>query len=162
MSEDEAEATPPEAGPVPDVRRYLPWAGLVVGIWATLPKYSGPALHVRGGTQTEFIDHIVPGIVVIAASLACLLVKPKGESPGLTRFVSGLLVLLAGFWMVATHAPLVAQAARGDAPWAGTIYHSSAALAVFGFGLLWTVFHWSDLSVMEALDQAKKQAPSAS
>ena len=66
-----------------------------------------------------------------------------------------MAVLLAGLWMMATHLPLVAEATRGDAPWPATIYHTSAALAVFGLGLLWATVTWS-----EAGDDAKP-APQA-
>jgi len=36
---------------------------------------------------------------------------------------AGLVVTLAGIWMTMTHVPLVAQASRGEAPWAGTLFH---------------------------------------
>jgi hypothetical protein len=155
-----AEATPPpvEARPPADIRRYLPWAGIVVAVWATLPKYSGPTLVTK--SSTEVVDHIIPGILVFIASVAALLAmrgreqaEAAGKGPGLAAFVAGLVILLAGFWMVATHVPLVAQAIRGDANWAPAIYHSSAAFAVFGFGLLWTVSHWPDLAATEAAER---------
>ena len=162
-----AEATPPSpaagAAGQPDIRRWLPWAGIVVALWATLPKYSGPTLVTK--SSTEVVDHIIPGVLVFLASVAALVAvrgrdaaEAEGRGPGLTGFVAGLVILLAGFWMVATHVPLLAQASRGDAPWAATIYHSSAAFAVFGFGLLWTVAHWGDLAAMEA---AEKRASSS-
>ena len=42
-----ADATPPPAAarPEPDIRKWLPWAGIAVALWATLPKYSGPTLN---------------------------------------------------------------------------------------------------------------------
>jgi hypothetical protein len=160
VSDAEAPAVEEEtpAGPARDVRRYLPWAGLVLALWATLPKYSGPALTVKGGDFTEFIDHVVPGIVVAIASLAALLAwRRKGEKGhGLVPFAAAAVTLLSGFWMVATHFPLVLQATRGEAPWAGTVYHSTASIAVFGFGLLWTVSHWPDLSDAMAEDDARR------
>ena len=149
-----ADATPPPAAarPEPDLRKWLPWAGIAVALWATLPKYSGPTLVT--GPSKEVVDHIIPGIVVFVASVAALgasrrPVRPDA-GPGITAFVAGLVILLAGFWMVATHVPLLFQAARGDAPWDATIYHSSAAFAVFGFGLIWTMAHWGDLAAAEA------------
>ena len=162
-----ADATPPSpaagAAEQPDIRRWLPWAGILVALWATLPKYSGPTLVTA--PSKEVVDHVIPGILVFFASVAALLAsrgryaaEAQGKGPGLTGFVAGLVILLAGFWMVATHVPLLAQASRGDAPWAATIYHSSAAFAVFGFGLLWTVAHWGDLAATEA---AEKRASSS-
>lgn len=169
MSDAEAPAVEPAegsapAGPVRDVRRYLPWAGLVLALWATLPMYSGPALTVKGGDLTEFIDHVVPGIIVAIASLAALLAwRRKGPAlrdpnakQSLVPFAAAAVTLLSGFWMVATHFPLVMQATRGEAPWAGTVYHATASLAVFGFGLLWTVSHWPDLSTAMEEDDARR------
>ena len=127
----------PAVEPPKDVRRWLPLIGLGVAFWATLPQYSGPALNTEA--SKEIADHIIPALVVAVACLAALALKHKGEGPGLTKFFAGMVVLLAGFWMVATHVPLVVQAFGGDAPWPGSIYHSSAALAVFGLGLMWTV-----------------------
>lgn len=159
MAEEEAapvDAAPDgvEAGAASgDIRRWLPLIGLAVAFWATLPQYSGPALNTEA--SKEVADHIIPAIVVAVACLAALALKHKGEGPGLTKFFAGMVVLLAGFWMVATHVPLVVQAFGGDAPWPGTIYHTSAALAVFGLGLMWTVSHWGDLAAMEALEKAE-------
>lgn len=159
MTDEEAAAGPPpaeqsvEEGAPKDVRRLLPAVGLVVAFWATLPQFSGPGLNVEA--PKEIADHIIPAVVVAAACLAALGLKHKGEGPGLARFFAGMVVLLAGFWMLATHIPLVVQALGGDAPWPATIYHTSSALAVFGLGLMWTVFHWSDLTAMEELEKAR-------
>ena len=149
---------PAPAAPARDVRRYLPWAGLALAVWATLPKYSGPALTVKGGDLTEFIDHVLPGIVVALASLAALAAwrRKDARGPGLIPFSAAAVTLLSGFWMVATHFPLVMQATRGEAPWAGTVYHATASIAVFGFGLLWAVSHWPDLSDAMAEDDARR------
>ena len=138
-----------------DIRRWLPLAGLFMALWASLPQYSGPALNTEA--SKEVADHIIPAFVIAAACLTVILLPHKGEGPGLTRFFAGMVVLLAGFWMVATHIPLVVQAFNDDAPWAGTIYHSSSAFAVFGFGLMWTVSHWGDLAAMEALEKAQAE-----
>lgn len=137
-----------EEGAGRDPRWWLPWAGLVVGVWATLPQYSGPALDTEA--SKEIADHVVPGILVLAASVFCLLAMRRPRRPTMTPFLCGAAVLLAGFWMVATHIPLLAQALRHQAPWPPTIYHSSAALATFGLGLLWVASHWRDLAAIEA------------
>lgn len=142
--------------------------GLGVAVWASLPKFVSPPLNTQD--SVEVADHLIPGVVILLVSVWALLAtrsKPGGAAPGpgpsgpergpsAAPFFAGLVVLLAGLWMLATHIPLVAQAFRGDAPWAGTIYHTSAALATFGLGLLWAVTHWSDLAALEAAGSAKK------
>lgn len=142
-----------------DVRRWLPVMGLVVAVWASLPKYSGPGEpRFVPDPAAEFANHVVPAIAVAVVSVWALLARRRPRGPGAVPFFAGLVVLLAGLFMVATHAPLVAQAANGDAPWDAAIYHSSAALATFGLGLLWAVTHWSDL---DEIDRAKASASGA-
>ena len=134
-----------------------------MALWATLPQWSGPALNTE--PIKEVVDHIFPGAVVALASVAGLAVargaatRPARPSP--VPFFAGLAILLAGFWMVATHVPLLGEAFRDQAPWPATIYHSSAAFAVFGFGLLWTVAHWSDLAALESTGGASGRASAA-
>lgn len=125
-----------------DLPSLLPLVGLGVAVWASLPKYSGPKLNVEA--SKEFADHIVPAIVVLLASLAGIMAGRRADGPGGTRFIAGMVVLLAGLWMLATHLPLVAEAMRDQAPWPATIYHTAAALAVFGLGLLWSAATWSE------------------
>ncbi len=127
-------------------------------MWASLPKYSGPELTVRGGAATEFADHIVPAVVIAVASVVALLAWRRPTGPGLVPFFCAALVLLCGFWMLATHWQLLLQATRDEAPWPGAIYHNAAAIAEFGFGLLWTVSHWGDLSAAMEEDDKKRAA----
>lgn len=108
--------------------------GLLVGCWALLPPYTGPALNTSA--RVEFVDHVVPGVVVVAISaLALLFARRAGAATVL--FPAGLGIFLAGFWMTATHVPLVLQAARDQAPWGATIYHSLPGLAVLALGSFW-------------------------
>ena len=140
-----AERAEPEAttrAPGRDLAALLPLVGLGVALWASLPQWSGPRLNVD--PAKEVADHIVPAIVVLLASLAGIAAGRRAKGPGALRFMAGLAVLLAGLWMMATHLPLVGEALRGVSPWPGTIYHTSASLAVFGLGLLWATVTWSE------------------
>lgn len=153
-------APPPQAAEAsgPDLARILPWVGLGVAVWASLPQYSGPTLYVEA--SKEVADHIIPAIVVLVASVAAILVGRRPQGPGALRFMAGMLVLLAGLWMMATHLPLLMQTIRGDADaasWEATIYHVASALAVFGLGLLWATVTWSEAGDEdEAAAQAEK------
>lgn len=135
----------------PDLPGLLPFVGLGVAVWASLPKYTGPKLNVAAAT--EVADHIIPAIVVLLASVVAILAGRRAQGPGALRLIAGMTVLLGGLWMLATHLPLVAEASRGEAPWDATIYHTSSALAVVGLGLLWSTVTWS-----EAGDDAKPAA----
>ena len=108
--------------------------GLLVGGWAMIPPYTGPALNTSD--RVEFVDHVVPAIVIVTiAALAFLFGRRPGAASVL--FPAGLGIFLAGFWMTATHAPLVLQATRDQAPWGATIYHSVPGLAVLALGAAW-------------------------
>lgn len=115
-------------------------AGVLVGAWALLPPYTGPELNTLD--RVEFADHVVPGVAVILISLAAMALARRGT--GSTRFAAGLGVVLAGFWMTATHAPLVIQAVREQAPWGATIYHTLPGLAVLALGIVWASTYRSE------------------
>ena len=117
---------------------------MVVGIWALLPRYSGPALELGPrANQLEFVNHVVPGTVMIVIS-ALALVLSRRYDVAAVLFPAGLAIVLAGFWMVATHFPLVLQATRDQAPWDATIYHSLPAMAVLVLGLVWSKTWYSE------------------
>ncbi len=123
------------------VCRLLAGAGLLVAAWALLPPYTGPALNTAA--RAEFADHVVPGIAVVVISTLALFAGSRGDADPL-MFAAGLGVVLAGFWMTATHFPLVVQATRGEAPWGATLYHSLPGLAVLVLGVAWAVTYRSE------------------
>lgn len=108
--------------------------GLLIGGWALIPPYIGPALDTA--QRVEIVDHVVPGIFVLATSIGSLVVGRR-RATGALAFLAGLGIILAGVWMTATHVPLVLQAARQEAPWVATVYHSLPGLAVLGLGAAW-------------------------
>lgn len=115
----------------------------MIGAWAVVPPYLGPKLDVAG--RVEVADHVVPGIVVLLATLVTVLGLRRARA-SLVAFVAGLVILLAGMWMVATHLPLVRQAMRHEARVGAVIFHTVPGLAVVALGLVWSVMAWSDSS----------------
>lgn len=83
---------------------------LFFAVWATVAPYAGPPLGLVVNTDpvTEVVDHVIPGVVAIACGLLLL----RSAGPAVT---AALGAALAGFWMSATHLPLVLQAADGEA-----------------------------------------------
>ncbi len=120
--------------------------GLVVGVWAALPRFVSPDLNVAD--SKEVADHVVPALVVITLSIAAIVLTRGDAVPALFMFVAGLAICLAGLWMVATHVPLVAQALRDEpgVTWSATLWHSSAAAAVAILGLVWVAMYWDAVS----------------
>lgn len=118
-------------------------SGPVIGVWAVVPPYFGPKLNVTG--RVEVADHVVPGIVVLVATLVTVMGLRRAQG-SVVASVSGLVVLLAGIWMVATHVALVRQAVHHVAPSGAVAFHAVPGLAVVALGLLWSVMAWSTSS----------------
>lgn len=116
-------------------------AGLSAGGFAALPAFSGPTLNVA--TRAEFADHVAPGIVVAVSTIAALTATRHRRRPVL-MLGAGLVVVLAGVWMTATHLPLAAQAARGEAPIGAVAYHAVAGLFALSVGVGWSAVYWRE------------------
>ena len=111
--------------------------GILVGTWALLPRYGGPRLELGPrGDQLEFVDHVVPGTVVIMVSLLAVVIGRRARTLE-PLFGLGLVIVVAGLWMDATHLPMVLQATRNEAPWGATLHHSLPGLAVLLLGVGW-------------------------
>jgi hypothetical protein len=124
------------------VRQRLPYAGMVIGLWAAVTPYVllGPDLNAAG--SREVIDHVVPGALLLVLSTA-LLLRSRSAGDNVFPLVAGLGVLLAGFWMTATHLPLVGDARRGAVRDAVAAWHIVPGLVVMVLGAVWAATWWS-------------------
>lgn len=143
--------------PRPGLRQALPWVGIVIGLWAVIPPYAGPEL-ANLESRVEIADHVVPSIAMLAVSVAVLVLARRRSDPGTGSFplVAGMVVLLAGLWMTATHVPLVNQARRDEAgvTWAAAIWHTAPGVVVTVLGLVWAAAWWSAAGGPEAAPAA--------
>jgi hypothetical protein len=116
------------------VRPPLPLltAALVAGLCAIAPGIYLGGLHVRRGA--EIIDHVIPGLVVIAIVGIAML---WGHRSMTVMALAGLGVLIAGLFMVLAHVGLFRQAVNHQVAWGGAAYHCSTAALVFLVGLAW-------------------------
>jgi hypothetical protein len=121
---------------------WLPLVGLLIGVWAIVPPYIKAFGELNVESRVEFADHVVPGIVVLAVSALALVLLRSPEPSQLLLFVGGGAIILAGFWMMATHMPLISQARNGQVPWGAVLWHSLPGLGVTLFGVLWTLRYW--------------------
>jgi hypothetical protein len=76
----------------------------------------------------------VPAFVVLAVTVWAIM---KGAKPDTLMLAAGVVVVLAGFWMVATHVGLAKQAFNNQASAAGAAFHCSTAVAVAALGICW-------------------------
>ena len=102
----------------------------LLGALSMLPPYVGPALGLDLDVRpvVEVVDHVVPGaLAALCAGLAALRsrLSPNARPSALILALSAC-AFLAGVWQTATHAPLVAQAGEGQAPWGAVLMHSTA------------------------------------
>lgn len=119
----------------------LPLLGVLTGLWAMVPPYVEPfgALAVR--RSVELLDHVVPGAVVLAVALAAYLLLGAGRPAPM--LLGGLVISLAGLWILATHVGLVAQARQGIAPSGAVAWHGLPGIGVTLLGVVWSARFWS-------------------
>jgi hypothetical protein len=92
----------------------VPWLARAVGLELDVP------------TRLEVIDHVVPGVVVLAC--CALLLHPRaGGAPGsVPRLCLLGAACLSGVWITASHLTLVPEAVDGVSPWGAALLHLSA------------------------------------
>jgi hypothetical protein len=117
----------------------LAGALLVLGCLGTVAPYAGRALGLVVDTRAivEVLDHVVPGALVMA-------VGGYGTLRGRLPLPVALLATLAGFWMAATHLPLLAQVGDGRAELGAALFHSLPGIGVLAVAIGTAVLAWSD------------------
>lgn len=110
--------------------------GALAGLsaWAIAAPYADSSLgfDVAVRPAVEVVDHVVPGLVVIAATLLMGLVAAA-------RLPAALAIAMAGLWMTATHLPLVTQAQREGTSMAAAAWHTGPGLCLLVLGVGITV-----------------------
>lgn len=112
-----------------------------IGAWTVVVPYLASALGlaVKVPARVEFVDHVVPGVVIAAAGLY-LYRLARGRSLSGERYalLAAGATFLAGFWVLATHLPLVQDAAQERISWEAAIWHSISALPILALAF-WLV-----------------------
>lgn len=121
----------PERAPGPRTGR---WAAVLAAsaAWAGAVPYVADVLGARldVAASVEVVDHVVPAVAVLAAAVVLV-----AAGPGELRWsIAAGATFLAGFWIIATHVPLVLEALDGVTPWDAALLHSSAGLPVLAAG----------------------------
>ena len=98
----------------------------MLGAWAMAIPYLGPSLGLQLDVppRVEIVDHVLPGLIVLAASAVMLALRRGGRSWRTPWLVAGGLAFLAGFWITSTHVPLALEAIRGLTPWPPALWHN--------------------------------------
>lgn len=121
--------------------------GFLIGFWAIAPPYVVlfGRLEVKNST-VELVDHALPGLMVVAASVFGYLQLRADEPSQLLLFTSGATIALGGFWMLSTHVGLLGQTRQGLVPGGAVAWHIVPGVAVTVLGLAWSACFWSDES----------------
>jgi hypothetical protein len=118
-----------------------PFAALgVLGAWTIVVPYLGRAIGivVNVVSKVEIVDHVVPGSIVAAIGTYLAVAAYRGAPPKLSRPFAGGMCFLAGFWVLATHVSLVAQAVQGKEAWGSALWHAWTSVPIIGLSL-WIV-----------------------
>ncbi len=113
---------------------------VALGAWSIAVPYLARALGLRleVGATVEIVDHVVPGLVVLAAAGLHLALVRRGRAGGLLSLSAVCTVCLAGLWITATHVPLLADAAAGRVAWGTACLHAASGPVILALGL-WLV-----------------------
>lgn len=125
----------PPATPVP--HPIVPTAILIpAAVWLAVTPYVAPwfgyMLDVR--PMLEVVDHVLPAVVIVAATATALLVRQRPSAP-YAFAIAASLALLAGLWSTATHVPLLAQARQDLVSWGTALFHSTPGVVVMAVAL---------------------------
>lgn len=122
-----------------EVRGTVALAAL--GAWTIVVPYLATllGLEVDVPSLVEVVDHVIPGAVVAGAGFYLVtLARRRGLAGAQSALLAGGVCFLAGFWVLATHAPLLVEATRSSVPWSAALWHSATALPVVALAL-WCV-----------------------
>lgn len=113
-----------------------------IGAWNVLVPYLATVLGLDVNVKAivEVVDHVVPGVIVVAAALYLRKLARRrrlgGQSPAL---IASGVAFLAGFWVLATHVPLLGDAADSAVSWEAAIWHSVASLPIVALAVWFVV-----------------------
>lgn len=107
--------------------------------WGTVAPYAGLPLGlvVEAPPVVEVVDHVVPGLVLLAVGTFAL-------AAGRLPIEAALVAVLAGLWMTATHVPLLLQVGSGAVDLASALWHSLPGILVLTIASAAAVLAWSD------------------
>lgn len=105
---------------------------VILGAWAAVVPYIATllGLDVDVAGAVEVVDHVLPGIATIGLALAADRLR------GTARDLALGGCALCGFWITATHLPLLADGGDAARPWDAVLVHATAGLPLLIVALL--------------------------
>lgn len=99
---------------------------VIVSAWSILPPYLGPplGLELDVSSSVEVVDHVLPGLVAVAASGMALALARDGDTDSFAALGALGACALAGLWETASHATLLLDAGDPERPWDAVLFHA--------------------------------------
>lgn len=90
-----------------------------MGFWGLVAPYASTAAGypIPVPAKVEFVDHVVPGVVVLGVAMF-------GIFTGRISLVPALAATLGGFWMAMTHLLTLRDGIRGLVSLQAALFHS--------------------------------------
>ena len=110
---------------------------VALGAWEIGVPYLAAALGLELDvpSRVEVVDHVVPGLVLVASGALLAFWARRGARGGVLPLVLASLAFLAGFWITATHVPLVLQAGDELSPWGSVLFHATGGPPIVALAL---------------------------
>lgn len=101
---------------------------VALGAWSIAPPYLGPliGLELDVADRVEFVDHVLPGAVVVVLGLVALTLARAGRADGMPCLAATGACLLGALWSATSHAPLWLDAGQPQTPWGAVLLHATA------------------------------------
>lgn len=108
-----------------------------VAAWSIVPPYLGEAvgLTLDVPASTETIDHTIPGMTAVIASICALVLARRGEPDSVGVFALLAVGALAGLFQTVSHVSLVLDAGGPLQPVGAVALHASPGPVLLGLSL---------------------------
>lgn len=110
---------------------------VAVAAWSILPPYVGPlvGLELDVSAAIEVVDHLVPGLLAVAAASGALVLARRGQSDSLPAFAALAVCALAGLFQTVSHITLVRDAGDPLTPVDAVVLHASPGPVLLALSL---------------------------
>lgn len=106
--------------------RWLAVLAAVAAVSALPPLIAG----VDVAASVEVVDHVVPGLIAVAAALYARALTRRGAGDSMAALAALGVCAIAGVWETATHVGLVLDAGSADRPVGTVLLHATPAVVL--------------------------------
>ena len=123
---------PRQAPPVSAAHVRVLTALAVVSAWSVVPPFLA---DLDVALSVEVVDHLVPGVVALAASLVALTAARRGVPESLPALVAIGVCTVAALWETGTHFSLMLDAGESGRPVGAVLLHASPGVVMLALSL---------------------------